>query len=631
MPVAVLAPSQVLTCSVPVLADFTSILVNLPIMRHYQFSMLSVLAAALLANFGSPLTPNWDDMRVKHAWNAVPSDWETLGHPPAVTTIDLHFALKPHHENALIDALYGAHLSKEQVAQLVRPQPDTLQLIKSWLEHHHIPPSAVSMTHGGGWLTVTDVPVSQANEMLGASYQLYRRSSANDTSILRTISYALPSVLHKHVQTVVPTTYFASPRTLRKTPWRRPVGAPGHIESGELSGALSNRDEEDEKEIYPSTLRSLYRTDTYVPAAKDKNILGIASFSKDYASHIDLTTFMRLCRADAIDATFEVEQINNGEYNPSEPSIEANQNMQYAQAMAYPTPHIFYSNGGKMVSIPGSGKPALEDTFQAWLNYLITQETVPRTISTSYGDPEESVPLEYAKALCDLYAQLGSRGVSVLVPSGNDGVGDGDCIADEDTGRVQFMPEFPSSCPWVTSVGGTTQIPEKAAELSGGGFSDYFPRPIYQDPAVPTFLERLGNQYNGMYNPAGRGIPDVAGQALTYFLVSRRQGLTADGTSCATPTVAGIISLLNDYLLSKGKKPLGFLNPWLYGLGVVGMNDIKSGSNPGCGTEGFSAIAGWDPVTGLGTPDFLNLQAIIDYMSQFTPPASTTAQPSPTG
>ena len=60
--------------------------------------------------------------------------------------------------------------------------------------------------------------------------------------------------------------------------------------------------------------------------------------------------------------------------------------------------------------------------------------------------------------------------------------------------------------------------------------------------------------------------------------------------------MAGIISLLNDYMLYRGKKPLGFANPWLYGLAVVGMNDITSGSNPGCGTEGFSAIAGWDPV-----------------------------------
>ncbi len=61
-------------------------------------------------------------------------------------------------------------------------------------------------------------------------------------------------------------------------------------------------------------------------------------------------------------------------------------------------------------------------------------------------------------------------------------------------------------------------------------------------------------------------------------------------------TVAGIISLLNDFLISEGKPPLGFLNPWLYGDGLAGLNDIISGSNPGCGTDGFSAVAGWDPV-----------------------------------
>ncbi len=115
---------------------------------------------------------------------------------------------------------------------------------------------------------------------------------------------------------------------------------------------------------------------------------------------------------------------------------------------------------------------------------------------------------------------------------------------------------------------------------------------------------------------AGRGIPDIAAQALRFFIVEDNQNLFVSGTSCSVPvrfpsslrsasstqltanvqTVAGIISLLNDYRLSRGRKPLGFLNPWLYDLGLAGINDVTSGSNPGCGTEGFSAIAGWDPV-----------------------------------
>ncbi|KAI7370084.1 hypothetical protein KC336_g20933, partial [Hortaea werneckii] len=48
---------------------------------------------------------------------------------------------------------------------------------------------------------------------------------------------------------------------------------------------------------------------------------------------------------------------------------------------------------------------------------------------------------------------------------------------------------------------------------------------------------------------------------------------------------------------------VGFVNPVLYTFPSV-LNDVVNGTNPGCGTEGFQAVEGWDPVTGLGTPDF---------------------------
>ncbi|KAI9453042.1 Pro-kumamolisin, activation domain-containing protein, partial [Lactarius psammicola] len=97
---------------------------------------------------------------------------------------------------------------------LVAPHPDTLVLIRSWLEHHGVPLASVSVTHGGSWLTVAAVPVSQANALLGASYQLYRHAETHET-VLRTLRYALPAVLLAHVQTIAPTTYFGSPRTQR--------------------------------------------------------------------------------------------------------------------------------------------------------------------------------------------------------------------------------------------------------------------------------------------------------------------------------------------------------------------------------------------------------------------------------
>ncbi|KAH9160872.1 peptidase S8/S53 domain-containing protein, partial [Lactarius sanguifluus] len=197
------------------------------------------------------------------------------------------------------------------------------------------------------------------------------------------------------------------------------------------------------------------------------------------------------------------------------------------------------------------------------------------------------------------------RGTSVLFASGDDGVGRGDCF--------RFTPIFPATCPYVTVVGGTTSVePEVAASLSGGGFSDYFARPAYQQQAVSTFLDNLGHQYSGLYNPAGRGIPDISAQARLIPFFHKGEEKIAKGTSCSAPIVAGIISLLNDYRLSQGKPQLGFLNPWLYGGGLSGLNDIVSGSNPGCDTDGFSAVVGWDPVTGLGTPDFLRLMHTLD-------------------
>ncbi|KAH8989310.1 peptidase S8/S53 domain-containing protein, partial [Lactarius deliciosus] len=108
-----------------------------------------------------------------------------------------------------------------------------------------------------------------------------------------------------------------------------------------------------------------------------------------------------------------------------------------------------------------------------------------------------------------------------------------------------------------------------------------------------------------------RGFPDIATQAFNIGIIFRNEYKVVEGTSCSTPIVAGIISLLNDYRISQDRYPLGFLNPWLYGIARAGLNDITSGSNPGCNTDGFSAVVGWDPVTGLGSPDFEHLQHLL--------------------
>ncbi|KAH9020209.1 subtilisin-like protein [Lactarius pseudohatsudake] len=568
-----------------------------------------------LVDRATSLPSLWGNIRVKHTWDTLPANWESLGPPPAGTTIDLYIALKPHSENALIEALYqvsdpaheryGAHLSREQVAELVAPRQDTLKLVHSWLEHHGVPSSSISTSHGGGWLTITSVPVSQADELLSASYQLYRHTGANATEvILRTVSYALPAVLHGHVQTVAPTTYFTPPRKLLHTLRQHPSeAAVVNATSRDPVRVLPRTDDFD---VTPSFLRWLYRTQGYVPVAMGHNVLGVLGLANEYPSYADLTQFMIDFRLDAVAATFTVQQVNGGGFDPNQPGKEANADIQYAAAMTYPTPQIFYSTGGQMQWV--ANMPAPHDAYLVWLNYLLHQEYIPPTISISYVYPETLIPLEYASSVCILFGQLGLRGVSILVSSGDDGVGSSDDCRDN-SGSVRFVPMFPASCPWVTSVGGTVGYnPEVGMHLSGGGFSVHFTRPIYQEDVVPPFLGFLGS------HPQGRGIPDISAQASRFKYILNADQHLMSGTSMATPTVAGIISLLNDHLISTGRHTLGFLNLLLYGHGRSGINDITSGSNPGCGTGGFTAIPGWDPVTGMGTPDFLTLQHIIDLL-----------------
>jgi hypothetical protein len=103
--------------------------------------------------------------------------------------------------------------------------------------------------------------------------------------------------------------------------------------------------------------------------------------------------------------------------------------------MAYPTRHIFYSIN------PG---PPVNDSYLTWLEFILRQLIVPQTINLSYSNTEKSLSEEYAGRVCLLLGALGLRGVSILVASGDSGVGPGNC--DDGSGNVKFIPFFPGTC-----------------------------------------------------------------------------------------------------------------------------------------------------------------------------------------
>ncbi len=256
-------------------------------------------------------------------------------------------------------------------------------------------------------------------------------------------------------------------------------------------------------------------------------------------------------------------------------------------------------------------------------------------ISTSYGYNEADLTAAYEIRQCNEYMKLGLAGVTILYSSGDTGVAGngGQCCTKakcaggtyNSGGSGTFNPAFPATCPYITAVG-ATQIkpnglvtapnPEQACQsviYSGGGFSNVFAIPSYQSKAVSTYFAAhkptfTATQYNNAQNV--RGYPDVSANGANFVVAVDGALSLVYGTSASAPVFGSIITLINEKRISVGKRAVGFINPTIY-ANPGAFTDIISGGNPGCGTAGFTAVAGWDPVTGLGTPNYTKLLAVF--------------------
>jgi tripeptidyl-peptidase-1 len=172
--------------------------------------------------------------------------------------------------------------------------------------------------------------VSQANELLGASYQLYRHTETSET-VLRTTSYALPLALHDHIQTAAPTTYFGSPRALRLRQTSHMSPNAFALPNGDLDlqNELASFSPDSpvpancSKIMTPTCLRILYKTGGYVPRVPFRNQLGIAGYLGRYVSLSDLKDFMTLFRPDAVGSQLSIVNVNGGTEHENHPTGEA--------------------------------------------------------------------------------------------------------------------------------------------------------------------------------------------------------------------------------------------------------------------------------------------------------------------
>jgi len=267
------------------------------------------------------------------------------------------------------------------------------------------------------------------------------------------------------------------------------------------------------------------------------------------------------------------------------------------------------------IEVAGSIAPAAKivvyfapNTDQGFLDAITTavHDTTnqPSVISISWGSAESTWTAQAMTNFDEAFQAAAAIGVTVCIASGDSGSSDG-------VNDGQNHVDFPASDPFVLGCGGTSlqasndQIVSETVwndgsngGATGGGVSNVFPLPTWQDGfGVPLPSVQAG----------GRGVPDVSGDAdpdTGYNIRVDGENAVFGGTSAVAPLWAGLVARINQ----KIGKSIGYLNPLIYAQSVEdsGFHDVTEGNN-----GAFSATQGWDPCTGLGSPDGAQLLAAL--------------------
>ncbi|PYH95640.1 subtilisin-like protein [Aspergillus ellipticus CBS 707.79] len=586
-------------------------------------------------------------------------------------------------------AKYGQYWSADDVHDLFAPSNEAVEAVREWLIASGIDSSRVVHSDNKGWLAF-DAYAHEAERLLLAEFHEHE-SAASSRIRVGCDEYHLPQHIQKHVDYITPGVKMTQV-TKRSTKVKR-ASQLAHSTKAKTA-ALDKRPQplppkakflpEDLQacgyNITPSCIKALY----HIPDA-DKatpgNTLGLYE-QGDYFAKSDIDLFYQEYAPWVPQGTYPIPaMIDGAEYgvasNSSLNTGESDIDIDMAFSLLYPQQVTLYQVDDQLYEPVEVDTTNLFNTFLdaldgSYCTYSAYNETgddpsidpvypdnrpggykgqlqcgvykPTNVISASYGQAEADLPVGYTKRQCNEFLKLALQGHSILFASGDYGVasfaGDGDengCLGPE--GKI-FNPQYPSNCPYVTSVGGTMLYGYQTvndsesvmhANLGGtasnfstsGGFSNYFPQPSYQKAAVEKYFATANLSYpfysefevdvnttKGRYNRVGRAYPDVSANGANFRAYMDSYDYHWYGSSLASPLFASVLTLINEERFAIGKGPVGFVNPVLYSHPEV-LNDITNGTNAGCGTYGFSAIKGWDPASGLGTPNFPKMKELF--------------------
>ncbi|KAJ6483985.1 subtilisin-like protein [Mycena sanguinolenta] len=583
----------------------------------------------------------------------VPAGWSLHRRADPGALVPLKFSLAQSNvdklETFLLDIAdprspnYGRHWSHEQVKQTFRPSTETVGAVLEWLTHDAgIDVDEIRLNPSGDIFQL-DVTVAKAESLLQAEYYVYSDDEDGSVRLGCHDGYTLPEHVSKHVDFVWPTTHFGRPRSLGRRSELGPPSSRFGRESGAskipIDDLAALAESGCDVAVTLDCLRALYNFD-FTPVSGDVNTVGVAEFGDNVFRPSDLNIFFEMYEPDQVGHVPTLISVEGGDPTVAgdlgEPSLDIElmmgllgpgQNLslyQIAQPSASldPTDELLAALDGSYCSVPAVSTEGITDCGDKPQTSVIS---ISYHFNPDLNDPSISPVVQRQ---CTEFGKLSLTGITFVASSGDGGVAysqshecllaNGELVAGNPNGS--FVGQLPASCPFVTAVGATSVAPGATTDQveqsttdfpSGGGFSNNFARPAWQDAAVQNYLDNFVPDYAAsVFNRSGRAYPDVASNGWPLVIAESGRFVLSGGTSASAPIFASVIAAVNDARIAAGKSVVGFINPALYSDAFAGaFNDVTVGTNPGCGTEGFPAAPGWDGVSGLGTPNFEKLKA----------------------
>jgi kumamolisin len=456
---------------------------------------------------------------------------------------------------------HGTHLSREEFAQQHGATPEDIALVERFAHEYQI---TVADTNIGKRRVILTGTAANVTKAFGTELACYKLPSTGHTFRGRTGTISIPTELDGVVVAVVglDTRPIAKPHFRRKKRQTQPTT------------------------FTPPQVAALYNYPTGVTGTGQT--VAIIELGGGYTTS-DLQTYFRSLGITEPNVT--AVSVDGGTNSPgSDADGEVMLDIEVVGAIAPGVNIAVYFAPNTDQGFLDAITDAVHDTTRK-----------PSVVSVSWGGPESSWTQQSLTAMNGALQDAATLGVTVTVAAGDNGSSDG--VTDG-----QLHVDFPASSPYALACGGTTltgsgnKISSEVVwnetanneGATGGGVSGSFPRPTYQSSAgVPA-------QPQTKY--VGRGVPDVAGDAdpsTGYQIRVDGQNTVVGGTSAVAPLWAALVALINEQI---GKNS-GFLNPTLYSLGEADFHDITSGNNDDSGLGYYSAGPGWDPCTGLGSPN----------------------------